>query len=79
MFFRFLKLTSLFILFLALVLPWPIVLAEENLEEICQMDNIELKEQELSKEEYQKYLEKCEAYYMEKSKEIEKDINKTEA
>ncbi|MCK4454015.1 lytic murein transglycosylase [Candidatus Parcubacteria bacterium] len=73
------KQAILFVLILFLVLPSFFLLAEEDLEEICQIENIEKKESELSKEDYEAFLKKCEAYFVEKSKEIEKDINKTEA
>ncbi|MGB2762068.1 MAG: hypothetical protein WBC21_00830 [Minisyncoccales bacterium] len=72
----------LFILILTLVWPSFFLLAQErqeNLEEVCQMENIEKKESELSKEDYESFLKKCEAYFVEKSEEIEKDISKTGA
>lgn len=64
---------------LALILPIFYLSAEENLEEICQIENIEKQEKELSKSDYESFLKKCEAYFIEKSQEIEEDINKTEA
>jgi len=79
MFFRFYKSILLFFLILALVLPNFFLLAKEDLEKECQIENIEKKESELSKEHYEALLKKCETYFVEKSKEIEKDINKTEA
>ncbi len=79
MFFRISKSIILFILISVLLLPSFFLLAEEDLEKECQIENIEKKENELSKEDYEAFLKKCEAYFVEKSKEIEKDINKTEA
>ncbi|MCK4520585.1 lytic murein transglycosylase [Candidatus Parcubacteria bacterium] len=78
MFFRFYKLILLILLILALALPNFFLLAEENLEKECQIENIEKRESELSKNDYESFLRKCEAYFVEKSEEIEKDINKTE-
>jgi len=79
MFFRISKSIILFILILALALPNFFLLAEEDLEKECQIENIEKKEKELSREDYESLLKKCEAYFVGKSEEIEKDINKTEA
>lgn len=73
------KLIILFFLLFALALPKFYSLAGEDLEAVCQIENIEKKEKELSKTEYEALLKKCEAYYVEKSKEIEQDINKTAA
>jgi len=73
------KLIILFTLILALVLPNFYLLAEEDLENICQIENIEKEEQKLSKTDYEALLKKCEAYYVEKSKELEQDINQTAA
>ena len=81
---RILKLVSLFLFVSVLVLPNFFVLSEEpdaslNLEEICEkICQIEQKPEEVSDEEYKSLLRKCEAYYQEKSEEIEKDITKTQ-
>ena len=70
MFFRFYKLILLFLLILALALPNFFLLAEENLEEVCRIDNIEKKEKELSNKDYESFLRKCEAYFVEKSQKV---------
>ncbi len=73
------KIILLFALISALVLPnFRVVAGEENLEEICQWEKIEEKPEDLSDEEYEALLKECQAYYQEKSEEIEKDITKTE-
>ncbi|MBZ9571898.1 lytic murein transglycosylase [Patescibacteria group bacterium] len=54
------------------------ILAEEDLEEICQLERLEQKEETLSKEDYRRLLEKCQKYYEEISSQIETDIQKTE-
>jgi len=51
---------------------------EENLEETCLWERIEERPENLSDEEYEVLLKKCQAYYQEKSLEIEEDITKTE-
>jgi len=51
--------------------------AEENLEVICQMDQIDQRCQSLGSTECRKFLEKCEKYYQEQSDKISQDINKT--
>ncbi|MDI6591869.1 MAG: hypothetical protein QME61_02970 [Patescibacteria group bacterium] len=69
------------ILILILVLSNFMSLAEENeenLEEICQWERIEERPENFSDQEYEALLKKCQSYYQEKSKEIEKDITKTE-
>ena len=71
-----LLLTSFFILFDQGIFCQAV---SSDLEEVCQLDNIEEKEKELSKENYEALLRECEAYFVEKSKEIEADIDKTEA
>jgi len=62
--------------FCILILP---VFAQENLEEICQLEKIEKECQGLAPTDCRKLLEKCEKYYQEQSEEIEKDLSKTEA
>ncbi len=76
MFSRISKITILLISISALILP-NFVLGEENFEQICQEENIELQKKNLSKENYRILLEKCDKYYKEQIKEIEKDLNKT--
>jgi peptidoglycan hydrolase CwlO-like protein len=75
---RIFKIILLFVLFLAMFLPIFFNFAQENLEEICQLEKIEEQSKILSKEEYRKLLEKCQKFYEEKSEEIEKEISKTE-
>jgi len=53
------------------------ILAQENLEQICEWGKIENKPSNLSDQEYEGLLKKCQEYYQDISKEIEKDINKT--
>ncbi len=73
------KIILLFALISALVLPnFRVMAEEENLEEVCQWEKIKDKPEDFSDEEYEALLEKCQTYYQEKSKEIEKDIAKTE-
>lgn len=55
------------------------VSAEENLEEVCQLENIEKQCNQLNPTECRQFLEKCEEYYSQQSEEISKDINKTES
>lgn len=52
--------------------------SQENLDKICQWEKIEEKPKDLSNQEYKDLLKKCQKYYQEKSKEIEKDINQTQ-
>ena len=53
-------------------------LAGENLEEICEWEKIKDNTGNLSDDNYELLLKKCQDYYQEKSNEIEKDINRTE-
>lgn len=77
---------KLFFVFLVLLLFGFLVFAQtlpddttkENLEDICQLDNIEQKCQNISPTECRKLLERCEQYYQEESDRIATDINKTE-
>ena len=71
------KLVLFYILVSVLFLP-SFVLAEENLAEICE-EVINKGQQNLSKENYQTLLGKCQAFYEEEIVEIEKDLNKTGA
>jgi len=66
----------LIFVFCFLILP---VFAQENLEEVCQLEKIEKECQGLAPTDCRKLLEKCEKYYQEQSEEIEKDLSKTEA
>ena len=75
---RFFKIILLFAVIAVLFLPNFQSLAEENLEEICEWEKIEEKPENLSDEEYEALLKKCQAYYQLKSEEIGKDITKTE-
>jgi len=45
----------------------------------CLWENIEQGEKTLSRDEYRQLLERCKAFYEQKSEELEKDISKTEA
>ncbi|RLI18238.1 hypothetical protein DRO54_10380 [Candidatus Bathyarchaeota archaeon] len=76
---NFLKLVLLIILILTLVLPGfrNFVLGEEDLEAQCLSENIEASEKKLSRDEYQKMLEKCLKYFEEKSAEYEKKMKTT--
>jgi membrane-bound lytic murein transglycosylase B len=53
------------------------IFAQENLEQICEWGKIENKPSNLSDQEYEDLLKKCQEYYQDVSEEIEKDINKT--
>ncbi len=53
------------------------IFAQEDLGEICQWEKIKNKPVNLSSQDYESLLKKCQAYYQEKSKSIEADINKT--
>ena len=77
---NFQKLILVSILISVLILPSFLIFAqnEQNLEEICEWEKIEQKPENLSKEEYEALLKKCQEYYQQKSQEIEKDISKTE-
>jgi len=63
---------------LFLVLSTINVSAEENLEDICQWEKIKEQPEDLSVEEYEALLKRCQVFYQEKSDEIEKNIDKTE-
>ena len=78
MFFRISKSILIFSLLPALILPAFTVIAQENLEVTCSLSNIEKQENVLSREDYQKLLEKCQDYYEEESIRIEQDITKTD-
>ena len=73
----FLKSTLLFILIAAFILPNFKILAEENLEIICQIEEIDKECQSISKEACQALLQRCKQYYEEKSFELEQDISDT--
>ena len=73
-------LVLLLIVFSALVWPDFLIFAqdEQNLEKICEeICETEEKPENLSKEEYEVLLKKCEIYYQQESQKIEKDLNKT--
>ena len=65
------------IIIMVFLLPSFRIFAQENLEEICQWEKIKEKPENLSSEDYESLLKKCQTYYEEKSKEIEKDITNT--
>ena len=67
-----------FLLIVAFLLPTIKGFAQENLEEICQWEKIEEKPENLSDEDYESLLKKCQEYYQKISQDIEADINKTE-
>ena len=69
--FRFLLVFTLFLFFF-----W--IEAKEDLDAICQWEEIEAQESVLSEEDYKVLLEKCQDYYEEKSAEIGKDLTKTQ-
>ena len=72
------KAILLSILILFFVLPNSAKLTEEDLEVLCQLEKLTEQEENLSKEDYGKLLEKCGEYYAEISAQIEADITKTE-
>jgi len=75
---NFLILFSLFILIFGFIIfNSQVVWGEENLEELCLSENIEASEKKLSKNEYQKMLEKCLKYFEQKSAEYEKKMETT--
>ena len=78
MFFRSSKTILYFLLIIAFLLPTIRGFAQENLEEICQWEKIEEKPENLSDEDYESLLKRCQLYYEEKSREIEGDITRTE-
>lgn len=69
----------LFIIFSLFIFFPKIILASEDLEEICQINQIEESCNFFSQEKCRELLEKCEKYYQEESKKIEQDLDKTEA
>lgn len=77
MFFRPSKTILYFLLIVAFLLPTIKGFAQENLEEICQWEKIEEKPQNLSDEDYESLLKRCQEYYQKISQDIEADINKT--
>jgi len=77
MFSRFSKTIFYSILIVVFLLISFNILAQENLEQICQWEKLENKPSNLSDEEYEDLLKKCQKYYQDISSEIEKDINKT--
>ena len=78
MFFRPSKTILYFLLIVAFLLPTIKGFAQENLEEICQWEKIEEKPENLSDEDYESLLKKCQEYYQKISQDIEADINRTE-
>ena len=74
---RLLKTTFYSILMIVFLLVGFNILAQENLEEICEWGKIENKPSNLSEQEYEDLLKKCQEYYQDISEEIEKDVNKT--
>lgn len=70
--------TLLAIVFISVFLLPGLIFAQENLEQICQLENIENECQSMEPAECRKLLEKCEEYYQKKSEEMEIDLNKTE-
>ncbi len=66
------------LLFIILFLILPVLVFAEDLESICQLEEIEEQCNKLSPTECRELLEKCERYYREQSEEIEKDLSKTE-
>jgi len=79
MFSRFSKTIFYSILIVVFLLISFNILAQENLEQICEWEKIENKPSNLSDQEYEDLLKKCQEYYQDISEEIEKDINKTKA
>jgi len=77
MFSSFSKTIFYFILIVVFLLIGFNIFAQENLEQICEWGKIENKPSNLSDQEYEDLLKKCQEYYQNISKEIEKDINKT--
>ena len=71
---KFIKILTIFILVLFFSLPNFKSYAEENLENICVLEKIDEQCDNVSQQECQKLLEKCEAYYEEKTLQIEGDI-----
>lgn len=74
---KFLKLVLLFALISIFNLLNFKISADENLEEICQLEKIDKECETISREECQSLLEKCKKYYEEKSIQLEQDITKT--
>ena len=67
-----------FVIFVLSVLFGVSLAQAENLEEVCDIDNIDDQYESLSRTDYQQLLEKCKAYYEEKGSKIEDDIATTE-
>ena len=78
MFFRPSKTILYFLLIVAFLLPTIRGFAQENLEEICQWEKIEEKPENLSDEEYESLLKRCQEYYQKISQDIEADITRTQ-
>jgi len=78
MFFRPSKTILYFLLIVAFLLPTIKGFAQENLEEICQWEKIEEKPENLSDEDYESLLKRCQEYYQKISQDIEADIDRTE-
>ena len=80
MFFRLSKLFLLFFLTAVFVLLnfQSDVFGKEDLEEICEWENLQKQEKILAQDDYRLLLEKCQKYCDEKIALIEQDINKTE-
>jgi len=78
MFFRPSKIILYSLLIVAFLLPTIKGFAQENLEEICQWEKIEEKPKNLSDQDYESLLKKCQEYYQKISQDIEIDINRTE-
>ncbi len=76
---RFFVLTKaiLLVAFVLFSVPF-LVSAEENLQEICQIEKIEAMCQSIEPGECRKLLEKCEEYYANESAKIQSDLTKTE-
>jgi peptidoglycan hydrolase CwlO-like protein len=77
---KILQILLVFVLVLGIALPaFRFSLkADENLEEICQLDKLEKDCENLSATDCRKLLEKCESYFQAQSDKIEQDITKTE-
>ncbi len=72
------KIFLIFILVFVLALPNLGILAVEDLEDLCQLDNLDEKCQIVPQFECQRLLEKCRDYYEQKSTQLEKDITDTQ-
>ncbi|MCX6764279.1 MAG: lytic murein transglycosylase [Candidatus Nealsonbacteria bacterium] len=78
---KILQILLVFVLVLGFALPASkfFLKANENLEEICQIDKLDKDCESLSATDCRQLLEKCEIYFQEKSDKIAEDIGKTEA